>query len=87
MPIIKTSTTTHIVTAINVDMSGPAIEVVFTRFVDGVAIDNVRVPVAGEDFDAVFGVPGDSNKSRADDIADTLNAFAVTKGFIDGTVA
>lgn len=87
MPITKTSTETYVITAINVDMSGPSIEVVFTRFIDGVATSNVRVPVVGDDFAAVFGVPGDPNKSRADDIADTLNAFAVNGGHIQGTIA
>jgi hypothetical protein len=88
MPVTAASPVeTYTISAIGVDMTGPSINVTFSRQLNGVEIGTIGYLLSGSAFNDVFGAHGDATKTRANDIADALYTEAIAAGVISGTLS
>jgi len=85
MTVSQSVTQSFAILGVVVDTVAPAITVTFARLVNGADIGGPTYRLEGAEYGAVFGVPGDANKTRGADMADAMYAAALAAGVITGT--
>lgn len=79
----------HRITALAVDMSGevPDLTVTFSTRIDdtGPVVSKTLMPLGGDEFVNVFGVPATPELSRVEDLTAALFGYAISHGELLGT--
>lgn len=86
MPISRPAVISFVLESLSIDMQAKVMRVTFVKLLDGSQLETQSIEMLGADFDAFLAANPDSTKSRADDTTYAIYAFAVSKGFIQGTV-
>lgn len=87
MPITKTSTITHTLMSLNLDMGSAVMVCGFARQIDGVLDTNIAITIAGTDFATLLATQAAAGQALSDEITVAIYNYAVAKGLITGTVA
>ena len=86
MPITKSSTVTHTLMSINLDMSAMVMTVGFTKHIDGVFESNVSFQITGVDLGTLFATQAAAGQALSDEITVAIYNYAVSSGKISGDV-
>ena len=86
MPITRPAVISYVLESLAIDMQAKSMRVTFVKLLDGAQLETQSIEMLGADFDAFLAASPDQTKSRADDTTYAIYAFAVSNGFIQGTV-
>jgi len=86
MPIVTTSSVSHKLTKVNVDMELMTIWCYFTRTINGKLDGGSEMHVEGTDMVSLLMTQAIPNQALGDEITDAIYSMAISKGIIEGTL-
>jgi len=87
MPVTSTSTVTHQIIELHIDMVLSETRVILRKFLDGNAVGDVEFTVVDPDFTTMLKEIPTAGQTRREDVSHTLYAYAISKGYIAGTIS
>lgn len=87
MPITSQEPVSHVLIALNIDMTTMEARATFRRFVNGNAAGDVDLVAVGADLAALLGETVTQGLTRGDDVTAAIYAYAVAKGYIVGAIS